>query len=270
MPSRRPSRSTAFADLPSALLQCASGIDDRCPESALAGRWARVGGLLGVVPGHEVVDLERLVVATAAYCDERMGTIAASWLAVHHALVFGRKLAGMAAALANARAPAAAGLRTILDQACALASELPGDSRLRPENLEIARARYSGTRAKVASRRGTSGSHPVQPVEWVVRRVPELRVRALLGATLEAEIVLAALVGHVPLHDEDVVDAPIPSVGAIARHAGVSYGGVHGAANRLVRRGLLVRHVVHGQVTLRPTTFVVKACGWPASSAEGS
>lgn len=233
------------------------------------GRWARVGGLLGVVPRHEV-DLERLVVASAAHGDEQMRTIAASWLAVHHALVFGRKLAGMAAALANARTPVAADLRAILDQACALASELPGDSRHRPENLEIARARCGGTRAKVASRRGTPGSHLVQPVEWIVQQVPELRVRALLGATLEAEIVLAALVGHVPLHDKDVGDAPIPSVGAIARHAGVSYGGVHGAANRLLRRGLLVRHVVRGQVTLRPTTFVVKACGWPASSAERS
>jgi hypothetical protein len=265
----RPSRSTAFADLPSALHSLAPNADGTCPHArTLPARWARIGGLSGVGPYPHVIDLERLIVATAACDDAGLRDIAASWLAVHHALVFGRRLAGMAGALANAHAPAAATLGVILDRECAAALSLPDDVRLRPESLEIARGRCSSRTPAGASGRGTSTPGLIEPVEWLVQRVPELRVRALLGATLEAEIMIVALARHASLTDEDVGDAPVPNVGAVARHAGVSYGGVHGAANRLVRRGLLVRHGERRQVVLRPTAFALSASGWSEVRVE--
>ena len=176
----------------------------------------------------------------------------------------------MAGAIVDAHAPAAATLGAILDRAYAAALSLPDDVRLRPEGLEIARARSTSGTPADPSGRGTSTPFRIQPVEWLVQRVPEFRVRALLGATLEAEIMVVALARHASLPDEHVSKSPDPSVGAVARHAGVSYGGVHGAANRLMRRGLLVRYVERRQVVLRPTTFAVTACGWPEPRVERS
>lgn len=213
--------------------------------------------------------------ATAAAGDARLLGVAASWLAVHHMLVFGRRLSGMAAALMRARMPVAARLGVILDRAWTMALSLPGDLRVRPENLATARERCRAGRKGPARERGESWKRggtktrraptpePMQPVEWVVMHVPELRVRALIGATLEAQIMIAALASQAGPPQGDAGDVPPPNVGAVARHAGVSYGGVHGAANRMMRRGLLVRHVERGQVVLRPSALARTAFGWP-------
>lgn len=241
----------------------------------MPARWARVGGLDGDLPWDSLVDLERLLVETAAAGDPRLLDAAAAWLAVHHVLVFGRRLAGMAAALAEARAPAVAGLGAMLDRAWTTALSLPDELRLRPESLAIARERCRRapgvdaraerawpTRLGIAKGRGVLRPHSVRPVEWVVHHVPELRVRALIGATLEAEIMIAALASHAGPPDGNAGDVPPPTVRAVARHAGVSYGGVHGAANRLVRRGMLVRHIARAQVALRPSSLALGAFGW--------
>lgn len=283
MPPRRPSRATAFADLPSAL-QFSAQLAQGSGESfaTLPARWARLGGLQGDASCANLVDLERLLVATAASADTRLFDVAASWLAVHHMFVFGRRLAGMAGALAKARMPAAVRLGAILDQGWTMALSLPSDLRLRPENLEIARERCRRGKAHAAGKpggrlrdRGAKGRRapipmPVQPVDWVVKHVPELRVRALVGATLEAEIMVAALAHHPMPPGAAAADVPVPNVGAVARHAGVSYAGVHGAANRLVRRGLLVRQVERGQVLLRPSALALTAFGWPEHGVKGS
>lgn len=213
--------------------------------------------------------------ATAAADDARLFDVAASWLVVHHMLVFGRRLSGMAGARAEAQMPAAARLGGILDQASTMALSLPSDPRLRPENLATARERCRRWKAGAARERGdrprrgvgtdrrAPPPEPVQPVEWVVKHVPELRVRALVGATLEAEILVAALANCSGAADDDIGEVPMPNVGAEARHAGVSYAGVHGAANRLVRRGLPVRQVERGQIVLRPSALALTALGWP-------
>ena len=245
------------------------------PSGMLWARWARIGGHSAVAPSAGMVDVERLLVATAAHGEESLLQVAASWLAVHHMLVFGRRLAGMAGALANSRQPMAASLGALLARAWTGALALPRELRLRPEGLEIARDRCgahdagdaSGSAAKARWKEEPPGSRGVsselvRPIEWIVRHVPELRVRALIGATLEAEIMIAALAHHRP-PAADVPDVPRPSVGAVAHHAGVSYAGVHGAANRLVRRGLLEKHVVRGQVVLRPTMMACVAFHWP-------
>lgn len=220
-----------------------------------------------------MVDVERLVVTTAAHGEDGLLDVAASWLAVHHILVFGRRLASMAGALANARPPVAASLGTLLERASAGALALPIELRLRPESLEIARDRCGAHEAPDASgsacsgrKELPSGQRPVaydlvRPIDWIVRHVPELRVRALIGATLESEIMLAALASACTppgLADE----VPAPSVVAVARHAGVSYAGVHGAVNRLVRRGLLLRRGEAGDRLLRPTGLALAALSW--------
>lgn len=279
VPPRRPSRSSVLDDVLAPLPRDA-------PEAQAGGgasrellaRWARIGGLSDVTPYAGVVDLERLLVATAAAGDERLLDVGASWLAGHHVLVFGRRLASMTRALTSARAPAAASLGALLDQAWARALALPVELRLRPENLEIARDCCGARRARGAARTVGDGSPDAvgskgaiapslhtRPVDWVVQHVPELRVRALIGATLEAEIMVAALAGRCPSR-EGAGDVPMPSVAAVARHAGVSYAGVHGAANRLMRRGLLVGRAGKGRV-LQPTVLAIAALEWPGCEA---
>lgn len=283
VPPPRPTRATAFTDLPATLqsstrpAQCSGE-----PSGVLPARWARIGGLHGAASCANVVDLEGLLVATAAADDSRLFDVAASWLAVHHMFVFGRRLSGMAGALAKARMPTAARLGAILDQAWMMALALPDDLRVRPENLATARERCRRGKADAARERGerprrgdgtdrrVPTPEPVQPVEWVVKHVPELRVRALVGATLEAEILVAALANCSGAPDNDIGAVPMPNVGAIARHAGVSYAGAHGAANRLVRRGLLVRQVERGQVVLRPSLMACAVLGWHEHAATHS
>lgn len=267
-----------MAALHSAVLVAQRGAQ---PSSGLPARWARIGGLNAPAACTGVVDLERLLVATAAAGDGALLDAAASWLAVHHVLVFGRRLATMATAIAQAPGPTAARLGELLDRAWAGALALPGDLRLRPENLEIARERCCPRAAAGVVRRrrntpdGDSMAHRItvttelpQPIDWVVQHVPELRVRALVGATLEAEILVAALASHRPSQGK-ADEVPAPSVAAVARHAGVSYAGVHGAANRLVRRGLLVRHRHGSRASLQSTALSHAAFDWPASAPEG-
>jgi hypothetical protein len=69
--------------------------------SAIAAAWTRVGACFTVAPSEEPVDLESLVVTTAraAPWDARLFVVAASWLATHHVLVDGHRLALLASAL---------------------------------------------------------------------------------------------------------------------------------------------------------------------------
>ena len=228
-----------------------------------------------------MIDLEFLLVTTAAKGDTELLHVAVSWLAMHHVLVFGRRLAGLASALAVARPREAAVLGTVLDRAHADALMLSNDSRLLPESLEIARRRC-GTRpvdprmrtriesvrrvSAVANDAAAAHDRP-RPVSWLVENVPELRVRALIGATLEAEIMTAVLASARPSTGPTVDDVPAATVRAISRHAGVSYAGAHAAANRLARRGLLVRSHQARRLELHPTPMALAALGWPAPAS---
>ena len=67
---------------------------DRERALGVARQWTRIGALFTTVPAAGPVDLERLIVATAAIArtDERLFVMAASWLAEHHQLVDVRRL----------------------------------------------------------------------------------------------------------------------------------------------------------------------------------
>lgn len=71
--------------------------------TAIASQWARMGAYFGAAPMRRPVDLEGLVLATAraAPDDERLFVVAASWLAVHHGFVNGRRLAALASTFLN-------------------------------------------------------------------------------------------------------------------------------------------------------------------------
>lgn len=213
--------------------------------------------------------------------DTGLLTIAASRLAMHHVFVSGRRLAGSATALAVARPREAAVLGTVLDRAYADALSLPNDSRLLPESLEIARrccrtrpverrvrTRIESVRRVPAVANDAAAAHDgPRPVSWLVEHVPELRVRALIGATLEAEIMTAVLASARPSTGPTMDDVPAPTVRAISRPAGVSYAGAHAAANRLARRGLLVRSHQARRLELHPTPVALAALGWPAPAS---
>ena len=82
----------------------------------------------------------------------------------------------------------------------------------------------------------------IRPVAWLLKRVPELRVRSLLGPSVEADLMARALAEEVTVRE-------------VARMTLTSYAAVHGAADRLVWRGLLVRERVAQSQVLRPTSF---------------
>jgi DNA-binding MarR family transcriptional regulator len=80
----------------------------------------------------------------------------------------------------------------------------------------------------------------IRPVRWLLSHAPELRARALLGPSVEADVMASALAGDVTVRDV-----------ALTTH--VSYAATHDAASRLVGRGLLVRERVAQRQLLRPT-----------------
>jgi len=66
----------------------------------------------------------------------------------------------------------------------------------------------------------------VRPVGWILEHCPELRVRALLGAGLDGEIV-------------EALRARPHSITELARDSGAPYAATHEATARLVARGLV-------------------------------
>ena len=195
------------------------GIARRLTDRATAaGRWARVGVLFTVAPAPDPVDLEALVVDTAAVAraDERLFVVAASWLAVHHALVDGAVLTrciraqaatgaevtsavtGALLSLALTAAPGAAAIEAALAECRPLAAT--GDPRVLPPLFSILEE-YPGLLAVVrrealplyaewgfAHNDQTLKPNAIRPLAWVLRHAPELRARAAppppLGAAL--------------------------------------------------------------------------------------
>jgi hypothetical protein len=247
--------------------------------SVLASKWARVGVAFGATPERSPVDLERLVVATAyaAPDDERVFVVAASWLATHHAFVNGRRLAALATDLHRGHPPesaeeASAVLGALLSWATELAEA--------HTSLEAALARCTplakpqplfrvsrlfpsldaGLRARALPRFAAWGLwhtdevpkfSAVRPVTWILEHAPELRIRALAGPTLEADILAAMLLG-LPGTRSGGVAAGV-TVRDVSRALGVSYAATHEGAGKLRARGLLVRERHGTRQVLRPT-----------------
>lgn len=235
---------------------------DRDLDTVAAG-WTRVGLLFGVQASDTPVDLEVLVCETArvASADERLFVCAASWLAAHHGFVNGRRLSALAAALRENEPRSSAVLGALLSLATDGTGSAPEfDAALGhcrplspPEPLFTVMDTMRTLRERVRQRalpvfrawglwHDDAALKPtaVRPVSWLLLRVPELRIRALLGPSVEADLMTRALEGAVAVRD-------------VARATGVSYAAAHAAADRLVARGLLVRERAAQRQLLRPT-----------------
>ncbi len=231
---------------------------------AIAAAWTRVGVLFGVLPATSPVDLEVLICATAqaAPADERLFVCAASWLATHHGFVNGRRLSALAAGLSatDARSSAVLGATlsladTTAGGAPALGAALAHCHPLSPPQplftvmgtMRTLRERVRQQTLPVFATWGlwhddaTLKPTAIRPVTWLLG-VPELRVRALLGPSVEADLMTRALEGAVAVRD-------------VARATEVSYAAAHAAADRLVARGLLTRERAAQRLLLRPTAL---------------
>jgi hypothetical protein len=182
----------------------------------------------------------------AAPADPRLFWVAASWLAVHAALVNSRRLAAMLAdadprslavggalfSLAREHAPPATQLDTAIRHGRALPTPRPLFEVMEQTPVLLAKvrdgalpvfARWGLWQDDISLRPGA-----VRPVSWILERCPEFRSRALFGANLEAEVM-------------DVLLALPATVQDMAEILGMAYAAVHEAASRLVARGWLRR-----------------------------
>jgi len=226
----------------------------------LAAAWTRLGVLFAVPAATTPIDLERLIcdTARAARLDERLFVCAASWLAQHHGFVSGRRLSGLAAAMRGQDSATLGALLTLALEGTAGISEFYGAltrctplARHRPlfdivDTMSVLRDRVRRHALPLFSAWGlwhddaTLKPSAVRPVRWLLDHAPELRARALLSPSVEADLMASVLAGEVTVRD-------------VARRTEVSYAAMHDAASRLVGRGLLVRERVAQRQILRPT-----------------
>ncbi len=250
--------------------------------TAIAAQWARLGAYFGTAPVRRPVDLEGLIVETAraAPDDERLFVVAASWLAVHHGFVNGRRLAALASTLLHPGATradreASAVLGALLAWAADMAGGAEGltaaAARCRPLAKARALFRVTALLPSVADRTrrnalprfaewglwhmdDTPKPAAVRPVEWLLLHAPELRLRAVSGPTLEADILAAVLLG---LPGGSARSGRPRSSGVTARDVAgaflVSYAAAHESAAKLVGRGMLLRDRQGARQVLRPT-----------------
>lgn len=220
----------------------------RRTEVLLMRQWARVGALFNVTPWAEPVDLEALVIETArvARGDERLFVMAASWLAEHHHLLDARRLSRQLAPLEAEHSAVAGALLAMALEGTPGASALAAAvTHCRPAAITTllfpVLAEIPGWPALVQAEAlplflrwgfwhndATLKRNAIRPAAWLVRQCPELRVRALLGPGLDAEVV--QLAGSAPR-----------SAAEVAALAGVTYAAAHAAVARLLGRGVLVR-----------------------------
>jgi hypothetical protein len=208
--------------------------------------WARMGGGFSVPPLARRVDLEDLVGRTVALArgDARLFWVAASWLAVHHSLMNTRRMVARLKLLDGEERAVAGALFAVARQSAGAASSL--DSVLKHcEPAEPARPLFTRMESRpVLVEKVREDALPlflrwgfwqdevslktdaIRPVGWVLAHCPELQSRAILGATLEAEIV-------------DVVVVVPSTVQDLSRICGTTYSAAFEAASRLVGRGWL-------------------------------
>jgi hypothetical protein len=212
--------------------------------------WKRLGVQFTIQPAQHSIDIETLIVETAAVgaADERLFVGAASWLARYHGFVNGRRLSALVSQ-ANREITAYVGallslaeyrpegtkrapeLDAALARCLALAEPRPLYDIM--DTLPVLRARVQSDALPLYARWGlwhddaTLKLDSVRPLASLLH-VPEIRARAVFGPSVEADIMARAFAGHVTAQE-------------IARDTGVSYAAAHGAADRLVHRGMLIR-----------------------------
>ena len=226
----------------------------------LAAMWKRVGVLFATRPTASPVDLERLLcdTARAGRFDERLFVCAASWLSQYHGFINGRRLSVLAVGLDRQESATLGALLSFARFAAGNAPELDAAlARCRPLNrprplfaimdtMDVLRDRVRMRALPLFAAWGlwhddaTLKPSAIRPVRWLLRHAPELRARALLGPSVEADVMASALAGEVTVRD-------------VALTTNVSYAATHDAASRLVGRGLLVRERIAQRQILRPT-----------------
>jgi hypothetical protein len=224
----------------------------------LAREWARAGGGFMVEPANDPIDLEGLLgrTALAAPRDYRALAVATTWLAQHAELVNVRRLGKAADDLNELPSAILGAMIDIAGEASASAQRLKAAQRhCRP--LSSPRALFDRTESNPVLRRfAREGALPVfeawglwqdewslkfdalRPIEWILERCPELRIRAFYGPGLEAEVV-------------QVLERGPATIASVAREVNASYSATHAAVSRLEGRGSIVSQDGQG-VELNP------------------
>jgi hypothetical protein len=227
-------------------------------RARLAAEWARAGGGFMVEPATYPIALEQLVgrTAVAAPRDYRALAVATTWLAQHSELVDVRRLGKVAGELEELPAAILGAMIEIARETSPSADRLKSAQRhCRP--LPKPRALFDRTESNPILRRfAQEGTLPafgawglwqdelslkfdaLRPIGWILEHCLELRLRALYGPGLEAEIV-------------QVLERGPATIAAMARELGASYSATHAAVTRLEGRGSVVSLDGHG-VELNP------------------
>jgi hypothetical protein len=235
----------------------------------LAAEWARAGGGFMVDPAPYAIDLEHLVgrTAFAAPRDYRALAVATTWLAQHSELVNVRRLGKVAGELEELHGAILGAMLDIAREASPTADRLKFPQRYcRP--LREPRALFDRTEANAVLRRyAQEGALPafekwglwqdelslkfdaLRPISWILEHCPELRLRALYGPGLEAEVV-------------HVLERGPSTIAAIAREVDASYSATHAAVARLEGRGSVVSLDGHGVELSTPVRRWID--GYPA------
>lgn len=213
---------------------------------SLHSQWARIGGGFSVEPSPDPVDLEALVVGSAAASpgDARLFWVATSWLAVHHDLVNTRRLtdhlqraaaldvavAGAMLSLARQQAGSATQLESAVKHCRPLQEPRPLFDVVAESSLLTAKARAGALGVFVMwgfwQDDVSLRTDAIRPVQWVLAYCPEFQSRAVFGATLEAELV-------------EILAAAPSTVREMSSLLGVTYSAAHHAASKLLGRGWL-------------------------------
>ena len=226
-------------------------------EVEVHAAWARVGGGLSVPPRRKRVDMEDLLVRTLSHArsDARLFWVAASWVSVHHNLVNTRRLVGrlkrcgelekaVAGALfsvAKHEVGSVTLLNSVLKHCAPIAPPRPLFTVIEKNAVLTYRAREAALplfrewgfwQDNISMR-----TDATRPIRWVLAHCPEFHTRAILGATLEAEII-------------DLVAVVPSSVQDVSTICEVAYSAAHEAASRLIARGWLSRSAQNGHQLL--------------------
>jgi len=228
-------------------------------------QWVRIGIGFDMAPAQEIVPVESLFVRTCSLAADfpRLFWAASSWLAVHHQLVNGRllgkeldNLASFESAIAGASLsvalelnPTASTLNQALSHCRPLLSEqiLFSQYASNPVLADYARQeslalfRYWGfSHNQVSDKRDA-----IRTIAWIIRSCPDLRIRSMLGASLDAEIMHQVMLQQM-------------SATALMERIPFTYAAIHEAASRLCDRGLLRRRVEGRAVILTIPSHIRK------------
>ncbi len=219
----------------------------------LAAEWARAGGGFMAEPATYAIDLEHLIgrTAVAAPRDYRALAVATTWITQHSQLVDIRRLGKVASELEAVPSAIFGAMIEIASEASSAVERLrPVQRHCRP--LRKPRALFDRTDANPVLRKFakeetlpafeawglwqdelTLKFDALRPVSWILEHCPELRLRALYGPGLEAEV----------MH---VLERGSATIAAIARKVDASYSATHAAVTRLQGRGSIESQDGHG------------------------